>query len=152
MPWLIVVGEAEALTWILANKRMAFRSYVRTGALAEGQRFAFYVTRGAFHNPSRDEGQIGGVGRIATDLEAKPVTVMGEEFDRSVGLDIAATTPPRQGLPFKPLIPKLDFIVKKDGWAAYLRQTLVQVSDKDFNLISEAFQRHLAKGAATSSR
>lgn len=145
MHWLVVVGERDALEWIFDNGRTAFRDHVRADAVRLGDPFAIYVTRGAFHNPARDEAQIAALGQFTTDLEDAPVTIADETFGRSVGTGFDTVLPPRNGMPFKPLVNSLDFIAKKESWSVYLRRSLVPLKPKDYNRIARAFRAYVGQ-------
>jgi hypothetical protein len=58
--YLLVIGDREALGWILSAERMAFPDFRRaeTRSLKSGDRLLIYTTRGCFKNPTRDRGRI----------------------------------------------------------------------------------------------
>jgi len=64
--FLLVIGDRDALGWILAEQRMAFptaqRAEVR--ALRIEDELFLYTTRGAFKNPTRDRGRVIGAARV----------------------------------------------------------------------------------------
>jgi hypothetical protein len=143
MPWLIVLGEKTALEWVLQNQRMAFRAHVPTTELRVGAPIALYVTRGAFHSPVRDESHIAALGKITSEVRSEPVEVAGELYQSWCSLSLEVSSPLRRGLPFRPLVDQLEFIRKKQGWSMYLKRTLVQISDRDFSIIKQAFMRYI---------
>jgi hypothetical protein len=51
--YLLVIGDAAALAWVLAEQRMAFPASRRSQAMAleVGDELLIYTTRGCFHNP-----------------------------------------------------------------------------------------------------
>ena len=57
---LLVIGEREALVWVLSEQRMAFPAHraAEAVALAPGGLLLIYTTRGCFHNPTRDRGRV----------------------------------------------------------------------------------------------
>lgn len=137
--WLFVVGERAALDWVLGKGRMAFRDHIRTGSLAAGDGFGLYVSRGAFHNPTRDEGQLLAVGTVSSKVLHSEVEVADETFRQWVRLQFASQPlPPREGAAFRPIVGSLDFIKKKEAWPAYLRKALVPVSDADLARMTQA--------------
>jgi hypothetical protein len=138
MPWLIVLNDQAAAAWVLKHKRMAFRN--RAGPdLQPGERMAVYLTRGAFHNPTRGRSLIVALGYIDSSVVAEPIIVAGQTYDRSCALTFDSQAPLNDGLPFSQLVEKLQFIDKKDAWGAYLRRTFVRLSDEDFAVIQSAF-------------
>jgi hypothetical protein len=146
MALLIVLSNAVAASWVLENEAMAFRSSVRGRRPSPGDRFAIYVSRGAHRNPSRDEAQIVAIGTIQSEAIERPVTVAGQRYELICALSIDTQLPLRKGVPFRPLVNSLQFIRKKNGWASYVRRTIVAIPEADYDLISAAVRK-----AATSS-
>lgn len=144
MPWLIVLGDADAIEWVTKRQRMAFRDEARIPHFEKGERVAIYQTRGAYHNPGKDEARIVALGSFASAIRAGTQTVAGHDYGRWCKLKISAVTPPRRGLPFRPLVAEMDFIRSKSGWSTSVRRTLVRISDLDFRTIEEAFVAHVA--------
>jgi hypothetical protein len=136
-----VINDHKALEWVIASEKMAFRSSARVPAIGPGEPFAIYLTRGAYHNPTKDGSQIVALGRFASELIRGGVMVDGVQYQRSCRLVITATSEPRKGLPFPPLVDDLAFIRSKRAWATYLRRTLVPIDDSDFALIAREFER-----------
>lgn len=134
-----MMGEVRALRWVIEHGTMGFRGHARTSAVRDGDRFALYVSRGAYHNPTRDETQILGLGRFRSAVTPVEVTVEGETFPKSAAIEVEVLQE-REGLPFKPLVPQLSFIAKKDQWFAYVRTTLVPVPRDDYTYIAKAFR------------
>jgi hypothetical protein len=141
MNWLIVIGEGKAAEWVVKERMMAFRDKVFVGRVSEGDRFGLYITRGAFHNPSRHQAQIVALGRIGSEVRSQPVTVAGEKFTRVCDLSVEAELPFQEGLNVRPLVKDLDFIKNKKSWSTYVWRTLVNVPDPDFRKIEKAFGR-----------
>ena len=122
---------------------MAFRDHIKAHHLRKGDQFALYVTRGAFHNPTRDRAQILGTGLLASGLSERDYEVAGEKFSQSVALAwTAGPLKPREGVEVQPLVPKLHFIKKKDAWFAYVRKSLVPIEDGDWELFSRVVEQH----------
>lgn len=67
--YLVILGDREAIGWVLREQRMAFPATPRAevAALASGDRLYLYATRGAWRNPTRDRGRI-----IATAVARTP--------------------------------------------------------------------------------
>jgi len=68
--YLLVLGDREAIAWVLREQRMAFPRTPRAevAAAAPGDRLYLYSPRGAWHNPTHDRGRVigdctGGVAR-----------------------------------------------------------------------------------------
>lgn len=147
--WLFVIGEVAALNWVVRHRVMAFRDHIRTGGVNEGDRFAMYVTRGAFHNPATDQGRIFAIGTIVSPVSRRNLAIAGETFHKSVRFDFdRPPVPPREGMPFRPLVSELGFIRKKRFWAAYLRRALVQITEADLRRLDTALRRYEASTQA----
>lgn len=82
---LLVIGEREALAWILREERMAFPSWrIPVKRLAIGDRLLMLTTRGCYHNPGRDATLVMGRAEV-TSLPItldNPVMVAGHTFHR----------------------------------------------------------------------
>src|SRR6202051_2908697 len=67
--YLLVIGERDALAWVLTTQRMAVPDYRsrEVSALEPGDQLFLYTTRGCFHNPTRDRGRVVGVAKATTD-------------------------------------------------------------------------------------
>src|SRR4051812_23841870 len=110
--WLFVLNEKDAAEWVVSNRRMGFREGVGSERLRVGDSVAIYITRSAFHNPSRDEAQIAAIGAIRSSTVRRRVVVAGTPYPLSCGLRLALALPLREGVPFKPLVHRLSFIRK----------------------------------------
>jgi hypothetical protein len=60
---LLILGDRDALRWVLRNERMAFEAHRRKDVtrLAVGDTLFVYTMRGCFHNPTRDRAVSSGV-------------------------------------------------------------------------------------------
>ena len=140
--WLVILGNRDAIEWVLKRNRMAFRAHVDTSSMKVGDEVALYATRGAFRSPVRDRARVFGLGEISASVKSRPIEIEEMEFSKQCGLTVSAEMPPRLGLEFATIIPDLDFIRKKDNWSNYVRRTLVPLSDHDWHVIKRAFERH----------
>jgi hypothetical protein len=122
---------------------MGFRDTTRVPSVEVGDFFAIYTTRGAFHNPTRDQSQIVALGQFASQVQRRAVTIDDFVYSRSCKLRVTAELEPRHGLPFRPLINQLNFIQNKKGWASTMRRTLVPVGPEDYARIEKAFRKRL---------
>jgi hypothetical protein len=136
---MIVLSDATAAAWVLENETMAFsRTSRSTELLAPGDRVAIYLSRGAHHNPSKNEAQILAVGTVASATQLKEVTVAGHTYSSVCSLSLDTSLPIRAGVSFVSLVPQLEFIRQKTSWGPYLRRTLVPITDADFARIRAA--------------
>lgn len=139
--WIFVIGERDALRWVLERERMAFRSHVHTDALAEGDDVVIYATRGCWHNPTRDRSQIVAIGTLAGPVAAGPITVAGERMARSCPLALTAILPDRNGVPFERLVDRLRMTNGKTHWGLVMRRTIVPLCAADHRTIVAAVVR-----------
>ncbi len=76
--YLLLIGEAAALAWVLAEQRMAFpaRRPSQAMALETGDELLIYITQSCFHNPARDVGCVMGLANATSPVSdlAEPVT------------------------------------------------------------------------------
>jgi hypothetical protein len=153
VPWIFVVGNREALSWVLTKQRMAFRDRVQTEGLRSGQPVAIYASRHTWGRPNNDRSQVAAIGVLASPVQRRPVELGGEIFPKSCRLTFDVVLPERHGLPFRPLVRRLNFIPKKGGdkgWGAYLRRTVVEVDERDFGIIASALRRYSPDGGSDS--
>src|SRR4051794_12748733 len=89
--YLLPIADREPLIWILRERRTAFPIYRRRDAqrLAPGDRLLLYVTRGCFHNPTRDRGRVIGVARVRDSVKDLPEPVRFGKKEFAIGVDLA---------------------------------------------------------------
>lgn len=78
--WLF--AEVAALRWVAEQKRMAFPTSAATKPkrIRKGDQAVLYTSRGAFHNPTRDEARL--VGLAAATGDCEPVDGGGDRRAR----------------------------------------------------------------------
>lgn len=137
--WILVISRATSLEAIVDLRVMGFRAHVPAHEIAEGDQFLMYLTTLAFGNPSTGVSRLVGAGRFVDAPVTKPIEILGEEYPTRVSIGIDAVIEPLQdGIPFKPFIPDLEFIVKKHVWPSYLRKTIVPITERDFRAMKKA--------------
>lgn len=154
--YLLVIGDREALGWILTAGRMAFPSGQRSevAALKPGDELFLYTTRGAFKNPIRDRGRIIGTAQVASPVAQLEEPVHFAERDFPVGclLSIGPLAPFRMGVELAPLVGALTaFKGAGRGWSTRLRRPLVKLSESDSILLRQALVHVLTSGVDTSA-
>ncbi len=141
---LLIIGEATALAWVLAERRMAFpaRRRSQAAALEIGDELLVYTTRGCFHNPTRDPGRIMGLATVNTSVRdlAEPVVFGERRYTSGCTLDIQGVAPLREGVELRPLVPELHVFPDTKSWSVRLRRALVPLDEHDAALL----KRHLA--------
>jgi hypothetical protein len=136
---LLIIGERQALAWILRNQRMAFPSYRRreVASLAAGDELFLYTTRGCFHSPGRDRGRVMGLAVARTSVEQlqPPVEVAGREFGLGCALDLKSLAPLGEGVELAGLVSRLGAFPNKTGWAVRIRRPLLTLPRSDASLL-----------------
>ncbi|MDR7300854.1 hypothetical protein [Haloactinomyces albus] len=143
--YLLIIGDREALGWVLTEQRMAFPDFKRAEirALTAGDRLFVYTTRGCFGNPTRDRGRVIACGEVRSavaELE-EPVELGGRRFPAGCDLHIAEATAWSDGVELAPLVPELGlFEGAEEHWSIRLRRPLAKLTPHD----AELLDRHLA--------
>lgn len=140
--WVWVFGEADALDWVRGNEIMAFPSHAdrEMAQLREGDRAVLYTTRGAFHNPTRDDSRFVGVATVASPpaRQERTVVVGGREFTWTCDVKFDLLLPRREGPAVRELAPRLELVEKPEVWGQYFRRSPIRVSEHDFELMRDA--------------
>ena len=138
--WVWVFGEIAGLRWVIEREVVAFpeSASARIGSMAEGDRAVLYVTRGAFHNPTRDEARLAGLATVQGSPEAASVTIAGRDFVWKLPIRIEKILPERTGPSVKPLASRLEMVKKPEVWGQYFRSSPIRISVKDYSLLARA--------------
>lgn len=140
--WIVVLSEAEGLRWVVKYSRMAFSagSAARAARVRSGNRIILYVGRGAFHNPTRDEAQLGALGVVTSPVRPfrKPIEIAGRQFVCGCDPELQIVLE-RAGILVRPLMDELSFVRRKGAWGQYFRSGLV-VPARDFEVMSKALR------------
>lgn len=142
--YLLVIGEREALVWILRERRMAFPGTSRreVDSLAVGDRLFLTTTRSCFHNQTRDATRVIATATVlsAVTLLKTPLQIAAREFTRECGLLIKVLAPYREGVELAPLVDKLDAFSGASSWGMRLRRPLVSISAADASLLERRLE------------
>ena len=137
--YLLVIGDAAPLAWVLAEQRMAFPALRRSevAALEIGDELLIYTTRGCFHNPNRDPGRVMGLALVRSDVHdlAEPVVFGERRYTSGCTLDIKGIAPLRDGVELRPLVPRLHAFPDARTWSIRLRRPLVRLDEHDAALL-----------------
>jgi hypothetical protein len=143
--YLLVIGEREALAWILRESRMAFPATTRreVDRLCVGDKLFLLTTRGCFHNPGRDRTRVIGRATVTSDVAPlDPVPhIAGRDFPRGCDLAIHTLTPYLEGVELASLVPRLETFAGTAAWGMRLRRPLVFLSTGDRDLIGASVSR-----------
>ncbi|MEU6024822.1 hypothetical protein [Micromonospora sp. NPDC047134] len=137
--YLVILGDRDAISWVLHEERMAFPATPRAevATLAADDRLFLYATRGAWRNPTRDRGRIIGtaVARSSVRKLDEPVEIAGRTFVSGCDLRIDGLVPHPGGLELQPLVKQLAAFPKPQTWSIYLRRALLTLPAQDAQLL-----------------
>ncbi len=139
--WLWVFGDIRGLRWVLERGTMAFAAHAaaRLRGMAPGDRAVLYVTRGAFHNPTRDRAYLAGLVEVTSPpRETEPLEIAGRAFSILVDFTPVRVLPERQGPPVRDLVPRLQFVKRPEVWGQYFRASPIRLGGGDFHVLSDA--------------
>ncbi|MEL7974358.1 hypothetical protein AAG589_00720 [Isoptericola sp. F-RaC21] len=147
--YLLVIGDREALGWILSAERMAFPTASRreVAALDVGDHLFLYTTRGAYKNPTRDRGRVIGAATVRTQVErlAEPVRFGDREFPVGCELSFGPLAPWGAGVELHSLVPRLEsFLGVEAAWSTRLRRPLVHLPERDAELLWKELTPHVS--------
>ncbi|SDK48428.1 hypothetical protein SAMN04487820_108200 [Actinopolyspora mzabensis] len=145
--YLLVIGDRQALDWVLRQQRMAFPDFKRAEvrALAPGDRLYLYTTRGCFGNPTRDRGRVVTTGEVRSTVAEldEPVELGGRSYP--VGCELRITELPAWpgGVELSPIVGELElFDGMTKSWSIRLRRPLVGLSARDAGLLDRYLAEH----------
>jgi hypothetical protein len=133
--YMAVLGERDALSWVVREQRMAFpRQRLKDAQrLAVGDRLFLYATRGAFHSPTRDRGRIFGEAEVATRVNElnPPLELASRQFTSVCRLRVLTLAPMRHGIELAPLVSELSVFPDERSWPVRIRRALVPLTEAD---------------------
>lgn len=137
---LVVIGDREALRWVLESERIALpepRYASQPRSFVVGDELFLYTTRGCFRNPTRDRGRVIGKATLTSDMarSGQPVVIGGRSFPYMAALRIETLAPIGDGVDMAGIAEELSCFPKSDRWAMYLRRSVVPLSLEDKQLI-----------------
>jgi hypothetical protein len=95
--YLLVLGEREAILWVLLNEQMAFPATPRreVSALQPGDELVLLTTRGAYHNPTRDRTRVIGTATVQSKVtQLNPqVEIAGRTFASGCQIKVETLAP-----------------------------------------------------------
>ncbi|WP_182885197.1 hypothetical protein [Microbispora sp. H10885] len=137
--YLLILGDRQAIAWVLHEQRMAFPPTSRSeiAQVRPGDELLIYTTRGAYRNPTRDRGRIIGHAVVTSDVRRldKPVHIGGRDYPTGCELNIDRLAPWGRGVELQPLVARLDAFPNPAAWSIKLRRALLRLPEKDAVLI-----------------
>ena len=136
---LLVIGDREALAWVLTQGRTAFPAKRALAArrLAPRDKLLIYTTRGCFKNPTHHRGRVIGEATVlgpVLPLE-EPVSFGGRTFPMGCDLRIDSLAPFGLGVDLATLVQRLNVFVVKESWSVYLRRPTLPLDDGDAKVV-----------------
>jgi hypothetical protein len=149
--YLLVIGDREALGWILSASRTAFPSARRpeVRSLKEGDELFLYTTRSAFKNPTRDRGRVIGTARVDSNVAQlqQPVCFGDREFLVGCDLKIGPLRRFGEGVELAPLVSRLEtFADSGQAWSIRLRRPLVRLTQRDATCLHQELVKAVRHG------
>jgi hypothetical protein len=142
--YLVVLGDRDAIVWVLREQRMAFPEKARAEAkeVTKGDRLFLYATRGAWNNTRRDRGRIIGLANVTGTVHAvdPPIKIGARSFHSDLALNIQGVIPFPGGLEILPLLGELATFPKPHAWSAYLRRPLLGIADSDVEQLTHRLE------------
>jgi hypothetical protein len=140
--WVWVFGDIAAVRWVLTEQTMVFRKTAPSRVRVMRDRAILYVSRRAFHNPTRNVARLAGLTTVLTPPTADaPVTIGSEEFTWTVPIGVDLTLPDRTGPEVRSRVGSLSFARKPDVWGMYFRSSPQEIPDADFRVLAGAVER-----------
>lgn len=140
--WAWVFGSIDALSWVADHRLMAFPAHAaaRMRDMSDGDRAVLYVTRGAHHNPGRDEARLAGLATVTSHprVEQPPLQIAGRPFHHSIKVEFDCLLPDRTGPVIRDLVAELELVRKPQYWGSYFRRSPVALNEHDFMVLERA--------------
>lgn len=146
-PHLAIIGDRQALGWVLKEQRLAFpepRYHHIFPALKAGDQLYLYTTRGCYRNPGRDRGLVIGTATVMGDLE-RPLTsrvVRDRELPLEVPVQIETLAPLGDGVNVADTVGNMTSFPKPESWSVYLRRSLYSLTEHDAALLDRKLRKH----------
>lgn len=139
--YLLILGERQAIAWVLREQRMAFPATARpeVAELRPGDELLVYTTRGAYRNPTRDRGRVVGRAVVTSQVRtlAEPVEIAGRSYPTGCGLRVDRLAPWGSGVELQPLVSELAAFPDPASWSIMLRRALLRLPESDAALLRD---------------
>jgi hypothetical protein len=139
--WIWIFAEIQGLRWVLEHNAMAFpeRAATQVAKIRRGDRAVLYVSRNAFHNPTRDESRLVGLVRVTSDAAVHRLTKIGtREYSWLLRFYPDTILDERTGPPVRPLVKRLQRVKRPEVWGGYFRSSPIEIVEEDFRVLASA--------------
>lgn len=144
--YLLVLGDRQALGWVVDTQRMAFARYQGdVSRLDTGDRLLLYTTRGCFRNPGVDRGRLIGTAIVTSkpSLLDDPPKFGDREYPYGINLNIQTLTPFRTGPTLTERIGQIASLrYGQRGWETALRRSLVPLAPAEYRRLRASLKPH----------
>jgi len=141
-PFLLILGDADGLAYVLREHRMAFTPKRRI-PLTRGDIVFLYTTRRVFRNTSAGRGLIIGRAEIISDIVKfeSGLRIADRVYTSGCHLAITGLVPLGEGLELRQIVDELEtFHPHPKRWAFRIYSSFLQLSPKDASVIQEKIQ------------
>ncbi|WP_344102838.1 hypothetical protein [Nocardiopsis rhodophaea] len=139
--YLMVIGDREALAWVLSTRQTAFPAGRRgqVAQLTAGDELFVYTTRGCFRNPSRDRGRVIASATVTGPVvqDDDPVRFGERSFPLRCPLAITHLAPFGTGLELGEHLNALELFPDPRWWSIRLRRPPVPIGEHDRRYIAD---------------
>lgn len=154
--FIVILNEREAIRWVLTHHQIAFTAAAarrEARALKPGDELFLYITRGAWHNPTRHRGQIVGSATLTTNVSAfdRPLEIARHQFITYAGIRITHLTKLQHGLDLSETAHELEAIKQPKAWYMYLRRSLLSINEVDAATIARLMPRSTDEASSVLS-
>lgn len=141
--WVWVFGTIEGLRWVLQNQQMAFppSAASRARRIQKGDQAVLYTSRGAYHNPTRDDTRLAGVATVTGPCEpVERLKIAGREFTWACPVRVDTQLPEREGPAVREVAPQLELVKRPDVWGQYFRHSPRELSEHDWHVLTSTLR------------
>jgi hypothetical protein len=141
-PFLLILGDADALAYVLRERRMALTPRRRI-PIVRGDIVFLYTARAVFRSPDGGRGLIIGRAEIISDIVKfeSGLRIADRFYTSGCQLAISGLAPLGEGLELRRIVDELEtFHPHPKRWAFRLYSSILQLSPKDASVIQEKIQ------------
>lgn len=150
--WVWVFGNIEALRWVLQHQQMAFPSSAASRArrIQKGDRAVLYTSRGAYHNPNKDEARLAGLATVTGPCEpVERLEIAGREFTWACPIRVDTQLPEREGPVVREVASQLELVKRPEVWGQYFRGSPCEIGEHDWQLLASTLRQWQEQQAHT---
>ena len=151
--YLVVLADANAITWVLENQLMAVTaSRARQAANVQiGGDLFLYHTSKAYYDVGITRGAVFGLGTVRSVLAElpSPLSLAGRTLTHGFSITIQGLTTPGHAVDLSALAPRLKLFVR-GRWGPQLQKPLVSLPAEDDMVLRSLLSTAIAREEATT--